>query len=101
MMLRGDQAGIHFHTSPLDGVVVKALSERRAPQLPYFQSASFDPVLALHTLQHDHAMSDALQLQIVAFGGPIIQQEHGAIAARKVSLQAENLSAIAQGIAGK
>ncbi len=98
-VLRGHEARVNFHAAPLDGVVVKSLAEPRTAQLLHFQPASFDAVLPLHAFHQDHAVSDALELQIVSFGGAIIQQQHGAFASRKVLLQTQNLPAIAQGIA--
>ena len=46
-------------------------------------------------------MGNALELQIVTFGGAIIQQQHGAFASGKILLKSENLPAITQRIASQ
>src|SRR5271170_6566241 len=72
-VLRGNQPRVDLYATPQNDVVMEAFAKLRASQLLYFEPALLDAVLPLHTLHHDHAVGNALQLQIAAFRGAIIE----------------------------
>src|SRR3954469_20393010 len=90
------------HDPPrLDTEVVVTLAVSRTAHFPDLESPALDPVLAFLALQHDHTMRNALQLQVVPFGGAVVEQENGHVASREISLQSQHLATIAQGVAGQ
>jgi hypothetical protein len=100
-MLRGNEPGIDDDLAGLDVVVVKAFAEFGAAQLADFQTAPLDPEVTLQALQHHHAMGDALELEIIPFGGPVVEEKHSAFPSSEVTLEPKDLPTITQGIAGQ
>ena len=49
---------------------------------------------------HENAVGNALKLKIAFAGSAVIKQKHGTLAARKKLFKSQDLSAIAQRIAG-
>ena len=52
-------------------------------------------VLGTQMLQINHAVDDALDVQVVVRGGHVVKEDHRALAAREILLQRQNLPAIA------
>ena len=76
-----------------------ATLERHAAQLDDAQPAPRDAVVGRHLLQANHAVGQALQLQIVLARGAVVEQHHGGAAAHEQLLQRENLPPVAQRVA--
>ena len=98
-MLGSHEARIDFHATALNAVVVKPLAELCAAQLLDLQAAPLDAIFPFCAFHQNHAVGDALELLIVAFAGAIVQQQHGAFASGKILFQAQNLTAITEGVA--
>jgi hypothetical protein len=71
-------------------------AELRAAELGDQQSTALRAVLGVCLVEHDHAVGDALHLEVVVPRRAIVQHQHGATAAREVLLECEHLAAIAQ-----
>src|SRR3954451_6885174 len=100
-MLIGHQAREDHDAAGLDSVVVIALSIAGPPQFGHLDTTARLTEVPGYLFEENHAMSDALQLDVLSPGRPIIQEQNGATAIRKEVLQREDLAAVAQGIAGK
>src|SRR5579859_3779048 len=86
-MFRSNQPGIDFQTAPLNRVIVESLAELSASQLSDFHPTPLDSILPFQAFQHDYAVRNALQLQIMAFTRAVIQKQDRAVTSRKIPLQ--------------
>src|SRR6478735_7258648 len=100
-MLRSHKPRIDFQSASLNGVIVEPFAELCASQLPHFQPAPLDSIFPFQAFQHDYAVRNALQLQVMSFTSAIIQKQDSVVASGKVSLQTHDLTAITQRIAGQ
>ena len=79
-----------------DREVVVAAAEVAAAQLDDLQLPARLAVRRRLLLERDHAVGDALQLQVRALGGAVVEQEHRAVAADEELLEREDLAPVAQ-----
>ncbi len=70
-------------TSPLNDVIVIAPAEPHAAVFDDQQPPPLGAVFRIDLLQPHHAVRDALDLEVAIRTGQIIQQDHGAVAARE------------------
>src|SRR5206468_11866055 len=71
-VLGGDEARVDREAARLDGVVVVAAAEPDTAHLHHAQGSSFRAVPAAALLQRDHAVGDAVQLQVARLGGLVV-----------------------------
>ena len=71
----------------LDREVVVAAAELRAAQLRDAQPPAVAAVHRRQLLERDHAVREALQLQVARLGRAVVEQQHGAAAAVKYCLR--------------
>ena len=82
-MFGGDQPREHREAALADQVVVIAAAKRAAAVLDDAQPAPLRAVLGTELLQQDHAVRDALHLQVVIGGRHVVEQRSPCIAARR------------------
>ena len=73
-MLGGDQAREDAQAAALDHVVVVAAAKLRAAILDHAQPAALRAVVRMHLLEADHAVRDALHLQVVVGRRHVVEQ---------------------------
>ena len=61
----------------------------------------FRPVFRIQLLEAQHAVGDALHLQVVVRARHVVEQQHRAVAADEELLEREDLAAIAKRVAGE
>jgi hypothetical protein len=93
--LRG-QPREHLQAAASDRHVVHAAQEVAAAELDDLQVPQRRAVRRRALVQRDHAVRDALQLQVGPFGGAVVQQQHRAAAADEELLERQDLAAVAQ-----
>jgi hypothetical protein len=93
------QARIDLQPAGGDDVVVVAAAELAPAVLQHPHAAAIGAVLGQQLLEDDHAVRDALHLQVAPGAGEVVQQQHGAAAAAEELLQRQQLAAVAQRIA--
>ena len=100
-MLGCDQAGKSEDATRADDIVVMTAAEAHAPVLDHAEPATLGPVIGMELLEPDHAVRDAVHLQVVLGGGQVVEQHDRAGAYREELLQRQDLSPVAQGGAGQ
>ena len=95
-MPRGHQARKHRHPAGIEHEVVFAALELLSAHLDDAQPPALGAVLLDRLLQADHAVADAVQLQVARLRSLVVEQEHGAEPVREELLEREYLAAIAQ-----
>ena len=79
----GDQPREDHEAALADHVVVIAAAKSRAAKLDDAQPPPLGAVLGTEMLEQDHAVRDALHVQIVIGGRHVVEQHHGALPARE------------------
>ena len=100
-MFRGDEAGIHDDAAGFDGVVVKAFTVGRSAQLDDFDMTPRGAVGPLDLLQAEDTVGDALQLQIIAVCGAVVQEKHCCVATDEELLEGQQLTTVAHDVVGE
>ena len=98
MVLGGHQAGEHAQAAGRDAEVVVPAAERPRPHLVHAQAAALRAVFGRQLLEVEHAVGEALQLDVARLRGAVVQQEHRAVAAGEELLEGQDLAAVAQRI---
>ena len=83
---RGDQAREHIEPARVE--IGKSCSRRWnfiPAHLDDAQTPPLGAVLARCCSRLDHAVRDAVQLEVAGLGGPVVEQEHGAARARRTA----------------
>src|SRR4030095_15747615 len=93
-VLRGDQAWEHVEPTTLDRVVMKTAPERATAILRHTETAPQVAERGHAVFEKQRAMRDAQHLQVVFGSRQVVEQKHGAVLAREVLLQREDLPAI-------
>src|SRR5512138_708965 len=96
-MSGGDEPWKDFQTASADHEVVIAAAEVDAAHLHDTHAAALSAVFDRQLLEQHHPMRNRMQLEIVAGSGEIVQQDHGALPARKEVLECEHLAPITKG----
>jgi hypothetical protein len=99
-MFGGHEPREHPEPALGDQVVVKAAAERGAAVLDDAQAAALRAVLGTEVLQQDHAVSDALHVQIVIGGCHVVEHDDRAVTPGEELLERQDLPPVAQRIAG-
>ena len=97
-MLIGHHAWENNDSSSFNPIIMEAFAESRASKFGHANTPAFNAILTLKPLQRNHAMSNAVQLHIMALGRFVIQQQDCALAIEEVMLQRENLAPVAERI---
>ena len=93
--------GIDGEPAGADAEVVVAAAKATAAQLQHLQPPALRAVLERDVLELDHAVREAVELQ-VAFGrGLVVEQQHRAVPRREELLEGEDLPPEAQRVAGE
>jgi len=92
------QLGKDDQPAPADREVVKPLDRGDTAVLDDADPAAGASVFNRQLLEENHAVRQALQLQVAVFGGVVVQQQHGAGAPGKVLLQRQDLPPVPQGV---
>ena len=95
-MFRRDESRKDDEPAFADRKIVVAAAEAAAAELHDAQAAAFGTVDGSELLQRDHAVGDAVELEVGSFRGAVVEQEDGALAADEELLERENLAAIAE-----
>ena len=96
VMFGGDQPRKHREAAAFEDEIVIAAAKLDAAHLDHAQPPSFRAEFLGGLLKRDHAVGDAVQLQVVRVGCPVVQHQHGAIAAGEELLQRQDLAPVAQ-----
>ncbi len=100
-MCGGDKARIDRQPARADRKIVVAAAVADAAHLHDAQPAAFRAKARSGLFERDHAVRDAVQLQVAGLGGPVVEHQHRAGPARKEVLQGQYLPAVAQRILGQ
>ena len=73
----------------------------RTPQLLYLEASALAPIVHREVIENDHTVREAVELHIAVGRRPVIEKEHGALAADKELFERENLTPKAQRVAGE
>src|SRR5690242_13461532 len=96
-MFCGHQARKNDQAARANREVVETAAKSAASELHDSQPAPFRAKHRSKLLQRNHAVSDALKLEVGTLRSPIVQQQDGAFATDKKLLQRKDLTTIAQG----
>ena len=96
VVLGGHQARENLEPAGADHEVVEAAAERPAAHLEHAQAAALGAVFLRHVLERDHAVRQAVQLQVVVGGGAVVEQQHRALLADEELLERQHLAPVAQ-----
>src|SRR5215204_6304757 len=83
-----DEAGEHVKASGVDDVVVITPPELHATVFDDAQPAPLAAIFGIQLFEPDHAMSDALHLQVVIGRGHVVEQHDCALAVGKYCFSA-------------
>jgi hypothetical protein len=92
----GSQTWKNFKSAVTDCEIVEAAPKVAAAELDHFQLPERSAVRGGSVVQGENAVSNALELQIRAFGGSIIKKQDGATTSDEELLQCQDLTAISQ-----
>ena len=95
-MLRRDHAGEHPHAAGDDPEVVVPASKVEAAELGDPEPSPPGAELGGELLEPDDTMRDAVQLEIAAVRGAVIEEQHGAPPADEELLQGQDLPPVAE-----
>ena len=95
-VIRGDEAREDHQAAAADGEVVVAALEGRSAVLGHLQAPALRAVLGRQLLEQQHAVGDALDLQVLLGGGAVVEQQHRAAATREDLLERQDLPAKTQ-----
>lgn len=94
VMLGRDQARIDLEPAPTDGGVVVAALELDATHLDHAQPTALGTEVDRVLLQQDDPVGKAVQGDVPALRGEVVQEQHGAALGREEVLQRHDLTAI-------
>lgn len=81
--------------------VVEAAAESNAAHLDYADPSSLCPVIDRELFEHDDAVRNRMQLQIILGGREIVEEHDGAIAVGEEMLQGQHLAPVTKRVLGK
>jgi hypothetical protein len=91
----------HLEAAGADGVVVIAVAEGDAAHLAHPQAPALAAVAGRELLQRQHAVGEALELEVAGGGARVVEQQHRAALAGEVVLEGQDLPPVAQRVAGQ
>ena len=86
----------HVQAPGIEVEIVGAAAKRNAAHLGDAQVTPLGTVLAHPLIQADHAVRNAVQLQVVLVGASIVQHQHRAAPGREETLECQHLAPVAQ-----
>ena len=95
-----DQGRKDLQPAAANDKIVKPITDTAASQLQNPQSPSSYSIIAWDLFKSDHAVSDALKLRIPV-GQRLVGYDNGAVSLGKEVFESDDMSPIAEGIAGK
>jgi hypothetical protein len=91
-----DEAGENFDAAALDDEVVETAAKLHAP---HFDNAHAPPLGAVwpgNLLHPQHAVADAVKIEVVRFRGEVVEQQDGRILQQEEVLEGKDLPPVAQ-----
>ena len=95
-MIGGDQSRKHRNSALADDKIVEAASKIATPKLQHLQLPPDLSVRRWLEIEGDHAVGNAMKLQVRPVGGSIVQHDHRTFAADKELFQCQQLAAVPQ-----